>query len=208
MADHSGEQFGNYRLTRLLGLGAFAQVYLGEDARLGNEVAIKVLDTHMAAEKMESFENEARRLTWLRHPNIIKIWDFGVEAGHPFLVIDYAPNGTLRQRHPVGTRLSLEMILPYVKQVADALQYAHGENVVHCDIKPENLLVGPNNEIMLSDFSMTLVAHTSEDEIRQGVAGRDASCLRRSRCESPSRADASPIARSSGSPDLQAPGRT
>jgi serine/threonine protein kinase len=99
------------------------------------------------------------------------VMDFGVERETPFLVMDYAPNGTLRQRHPRGTTLPLAAILSYVKQVADALQYAHDEKFIHRDIKPENMLLGRRNEVLLSDFGIALIAQSSRYQHTYDVAG-------------------------------------
>src|SRR6266853_3474593 len=125
MTDRSGQQLGNYRLIRLLGEGGFAEVYLGEHIHLGTQAAIKVLYTQLTSESIEVFRAEARNLAHLIHPHIVRVLEFGVEGKTPFLVMDYAPNGTLRQRHPKGVVLPLPLIVTYVKQVADALQYAH-----------------------------------------------------------------------------------
>ncbi len=140
MMDYSGRQFGNYRLLRLLGQGAFAHVYLGEHVHLGTKAAIKILHTHLTDDAIEAFRREARMVALLTHPHIIRILDFGVEAQIPFLVMEYAPYGTLRQRHPRGTRLPLETVLSYTRQIADALQYAHDHKVIHRDTKPENIM--------------------------------------------------------------------
>src|SRR6266567_79273 len=106
MGDRSGnkvgQQFGNYHLVRLLGQGGFAEVYLGEHTYLKAQAAIKVLHTQLAKQEMESFLAEARTIARLRHPYIVGVLEFGVENGTPFLVMDYAPNGTLKQRHPRG----------------------------------------------------------------------------------------------------------
>lgn len=149
MEDRAGQQFGNYRLLHLLGQGGFAEVYLGEHVYLGTHAAIKVLHTRLSKDDLEGFRDEARIIARLVHPNIVRVLEFGVEASIPFLVMDYAPKGTLRQRHPKGSRLSIDTILPYIKQVAAGLQYAHNEKLIHRDIKPENMLVGRNREILL-----------------------------------------------------------
>ncbi|MBV9232388.1 MAG: protein kinase, partial [Chloroflexi bacterium] len=120
MADRAGQQLGNYRLIRLLGHGGFASVYLGEHVHLGTLAAIKVLDRWLIHDELENFSKEARTIARLEHPHIVRVLDFGVEGQVPFLVMSYAPNGTLRQRHPKGARLSLDTIVPYVKQVAAA----------------------------------------------------------------------------------------
>jgi len=101
----------------------------------------------------------------------VRVFDFGIEGETPYLVMDYAPYGTVRKRHSKGVALPLPTILGYVKQVADALQYAHDEHFIHRDIKPENLLVGRRQEILLSDFGIALIAQTSRSQNLQDVAG-------------------------------------
>src|SRR5437899_6372087 len=85
--------------------------------------------------------------------------------------MDYAPNDTLRHRHPRGTRLPSAVFLPYVKQVASALQYAHDQKLIHRDVKPENMLLGRNNEVLLSDFGIATIAHTSRSLHTQDISG-------------------------------------
>jgi serine/threonine protein kinase len=171
MVDYIGRQFGNYQLTRLLGEGAFAQVYLGEHIYLNTQAAIKILSTQSEDESMDRFREEARNIARLIHPNIVRVLEFGVESNTPFLVMDYAPNGTLRQHHPPGTVLPLPTIVSYIKQVAEALQYAHDEKLIHRDVKPENILLGRRNEVLLSDFGIALIAQTLHDRSVQNVAG-------------------------------------
>src|SRR5437762_7287454 len=85
MADRVGQQLGNYRLTRLLGEGGFAEVYLGEHVHLGTYAAIKVLHAQLARDEVEKFRNEARTIARLEHPYIVRVLDFGVEDKTPFL---------------------------------------------------------------------------------------------------------------------------
>ena len=171
MADRIGQQLGNYRLTRLLGQGGFAEVYLGEHIYLKTQAAVKVLYTQLAREDFEDFQAEARTVANLEHPNIVRVLEFGIEGAVPFLVMSYAPNGSLRQRHPRGTPLPLPLILQYVRQVADALQYAHDEKLIHRDIKPENMLLGRRNEVLLSDFGIAIISQTSRSKSVQEVIG-------------------------------------
>src|SRR6266851_1833333 len=170
MADRVGQQIDDYRLIRLLGAGNFGEVYLGEHIHYQTQVAVKVLKIHLTPDTLKDFLNEARTVR-LKHPHIIQIVDFGIADNTPFLVMDYAPNGTLRQRHPQGTRLPLQSILPYVKQVASALQYAHDTRLIHRDVKPQNMLLGRNNEVLLSDFGIAVVAHTERSLTTQEMAG-------------------------------------
>src|SRR3989440_8385169 len=172
MADNrSGQQLGNYRLTRLLGQGGFADVYLGEHIYLKTQAAIKILQIRLAGDDMQGFLNEARTIASLKHPHIVRVLDFGVEGATPFLVMEYAPLGTLRQRYPQGTRLPLATIVSYVKQVASALQYAHERKLIHRDIKPENMLLESVNEILLSDFGLALFVQSSDYQTTQETAG-------------------------------------
>ena len=121
MANLVGQQLGNYRLLQLLGQGSFAEVYMGEHLHLNTPAAIKVLHARFTDEFSERFYTEARTIARLAHPNIVRVLDFDVENCCPFLVMEYAPNGTLRQRHPKGTKVPLDTIIPYVKQLAEAL---------------------------------------------------------------------------------------
>ena len=171
MADRSGQQLGNYRLIRLVGKGGFAEVYLGEHIYLSTPVAVKVLHTQLESEDMAGFLNEARTIARLIHPHIIRVTDFGLDAETPFLVMDYAPNGTLRQRHLRGTKLPLTTIVPYVRQLAEALQHAHDEKLIHRDIKPENMLLGRKNEVLLGDFGIATIAHRTATQNTQMIAG-------------------------------------
>lgn len=166
-----GELLGNYRLTQLLGRGSFADVYLGEHIHLKTQAAIKVLDMRLTNDDMSDFLKEARTIARLKHPSIIQVLEFGVEKNMPFLVMDYAPNGSLRARFPKGTRLSAEDIQPYVMQIASALQHAHDEKLIHRDVKPENMLLGSNDEVLLADFGIAVVANSSRTQSMQGVAG-------------------------------------
>jgi serine/threonine protein kinase len=154
-------QFGNYRLLRLLGRGGFADVYLGSHIHLETLIAIKVLHAQLVKEESERFRREARIIARLDHPHIVHILDFDVQDGTPFLIMNYVPNGTLRQHYPRGMRLPLSTVVSYVQQTASALQYAHEQHVIHCDIKPENLLVGRHQEVVLSDFGIALVVQHS-----------------------------------------------
>jgi serine/threonine protein kinase len=156
VSDRVGQQLGNYRLLKLLGQGGFADVYLGEHIHLSTQAAIKVLRTQLTSEDIANFRIEARTIAHLSHPNIVQVLDFGVENNAPFLVMAYAPNGTLRQRYERGQSLPPMSILAYVKEVASALQYAHDQKLIHRDVKPENMLIGRNNEILLSDFGIAL----------------------------------------------------
>src|SRR5438132_3005358 len=152
---------GNYRLVSLLGTGGYAEVYLGQHIRLELQAAIKVLHTHLTANEAEHFQHEAQTIAKLAHPAIVRVFDFDVQDGVPFLVMDYAPDGSLRHRYPKGSVVPLPQIASCVKQVAAALQYAHDKKFIHRDVKPENMLVGRHQEVLLSDFGIATITHST-----------------------------------------------
>jgi serine/threonine protein kinase len=163
MTDRSGQDLGHYRLVRLLGTGGFADVYLAEHRTLNTLAAIKVLNLYLATqEQVDQFSQEAYLIARLIHPHIVRVLDFGVEDTVPFLVMDYAPYGTLRHLYPHGTLVPLWQVLSSVQQIAPALQYAHDHQIIHRDVKPENLLLGRQGEIWLSDFGIAVVAHNTD----------------------------------------------
>jgi serine/threonine protein kinase/outer membrane protein assembly factor BamB len=171
MVDRVGQQLANYRLIRLLGRGGFAEVYLGEHLRLNTQAAIKVLHTSFEDDDVEGFLHEAQTVARLRHPHIVRVFDFDVANHTPFLVMDYLPNGNIRRSHPKGTPLPLPTIVSYVTQVASALQYAHDKKLIHQDIKPENMLLDRDNTLVLSDFGIALMSQSSRYQSTQEVAG-------------------------------------
>lgn len=163
MADLVGRQLGNYRLIRFLGRGDVAEVYLGEHIPSNNQVAIKVLSIYGG--QPEAFQNAAHALTQLNLPHILRIVDYGINDPYAFLVMDYLSNGNLRQRHPKGETVPLATIVSYVRQVTQALQYAHSKELFHSNIKPENMLIGSQNEILLGDFDTTWLETTLDDHV-------------------------------------------
>ncbi len=171
MTDRVGQQLGNYRLLRLIGRSSLAEVYLGEHLHLGTQAAIKVLHAHVASENSEQIRTEARMLARLAHPHIVRLLDLIIEDGIPFLVMEYAPNGTLRERHPKGNRVPLDAVVSYVKQVAEALHYIHQQKLIHRNIKPENMVLGRNNEVLLSDFGVAIIAQSTRSQPTLEAAG-------------------------------------
>ncbi len=151
------QQLGKYRLTGFLGKGSYAEVYLGEHVYLKTPAALKVMLDPMTDQQMNALLIEAQLVARLEHPGIVRVLDFGIEADLPFLVLQYAPQGTLRDRHPRGTLLAPSTVSSYLKQAAAALQAAHDQRVIHRDIKPGNMLLGARNEVLLSDFGIAIM---------------------------------------------------
>src|SRR5437868_3625208 len=133
--NYSGHWFGHYRLNRRIGKGGSADVYEGWDRYLGRRVAIKVLKGELAEHARVSLLREARTLARLDHPHIIRIIELDIHNNIPYLVMTYAPNGSLRQKHPYGEVLSMDIIMDYVWQISDALSYLHSQGIIHQDIK-------------------------------------------------------------------------
>jgi serine/threonine protein kinase len=166
MAHHVGQRFGSYRLKRLLSeRGAFADVYEGEHVSERTQVAVKVWKVQIEA---ETFLNDVHAAV-LTHPHIVKILDFGIERGIPYLVMAYAPHGSL-QTQPFP--LPPASIVAYVRDIADGLYYAHQRGIVHRDIKPDNILLGPQREIWVGDFGIATPSSTwQEKPEKQRAAG-------------------------------------
>ena len=171
MFDWTGQKLGNYQIMRPLGHGGFADVYLGHHLYLKTYAAIKVLQARLANNDLQTFLQEARTVANLTHPHIVRILEFGEEGHTPYLIMDYCPNGTLRQRHPKGARVSLPECVVYAKQVAEALQYAHDHKIIHRDVKPENMLIGQNDTILLSDFGIATISQSSRYQRNQDISG-------------------------------------
>ncbi len=154
-----GQYLGNYRLIKILGQGGFATIYLGEHRYLGTYAAVKVLHTQLTSEQSEKLSAEARIAAHFIHPHIVRVLEFSLEGNIPFLVMDYAPHGTLRHRLDAEEPTDLKVIINYVKQIAAALQYIHNSGLIHQDIKPENILFGSNDQALLTDFGIAITAH-------------------------------------------------
>src|ERR1700737_3339367 len=171
MLSNQEQQLGKYRVLRLLGRGGFADVYLGQHLYLKSYAALKVLRTSLDEEDVTQFMAEAQTLARLVHPHIVRVLDFDVIGGSPMLVMEYCPGGTLRQRHPRGQCLSLDTTVTYVKQIAAALSYAHQHDVIHRDVKPENMSVADQQVVRLSDFGIALLAPSPDQLSTQEMSG-------------------------------------
>lgn len=160
VGERIGQQLGEYRLARLLGRSRFAEVYLGTHLSWNIPVAIKVLNWRYTSEGAGKFLDQACTLAQLEHPHIVRILDMGIEEHTPYMVMNYAPYGTLRECYPKYTLLPLETVVTNVKQIASALQYVHDQMLIHRDIKPHNMLLGPEKQIWLSDFGIAMLSHS------------------------------------------------
>ena len=160
----AGTRLGHYEILAPIGAGGMGEVYKAKDTRLDRTVAIKVLPSHLAdnARLRERFEREARAVSALNHPHICTLYDVGKEDGTDFLVMEYIEGQTLADRLKKGA-LPFEEALRYGAQMADALDKAHREGVVHRDVKPGNVMLTESG-IKLLDFGLAT-------RLRQGFAG-------------------------------------
>ncbi|MBX3064249.1 MAG: serine/threonine protein kinase [Anaerolineae bacterium] len=152
-----GAYLSSYRLTEVLGKGGFATVFSAWDTRLNRLVAVKVMQRIQEdgdEYSPEQFQREAAMITQLQHPFVIPLYDFGETADLRFLVMRYVAGGTLEQRLAKTPKLPLDTILPLMTQIASALDYIHGQNVVHRDLKPGNVLLDHQGMSYLADFGL------------------------------------------------------
>ena len=157
IADSVGRVLGDrYRLIRPLGVGASAHVYAAEDVRLRRRVAVKVLHPALAAEEafLRRFRRESQAVAALRHPNILRVYDWGEEGGTPYLVMELLEGGSLRSMLDRGSLLSPSQAALVGVETAKALDYAHRQGFVHRDIKPANLLFDDEGRVSVADFGL------------------------------------------------------
>jgi serine/threonine protein kinase/Tol biopolymer transport system component len=151
----SGRALGNYRIVDFLGAGGMGEVYRASDSRIGRDVAIKVLPPGIArhSERLRLFEQEARAAGAINHPNILTIYDVGVQNGAPYVVYELLQGMTLRDALRNGA-LSRRKALDYARQVASGLAAAHEQGIIHCDLKPENLFITRDGRLKILDFGL------------------------------------------------------
>ncbi|HXG76972.1 MAG TPA: Stk1 family PASTA domain-containing Ser/Thr kinase [Gaiellaceae bacterium] len=153
----SGTLFaGRYRVTRKLGGGGMADVYLAEDQELGRRVAIKILHGRYANDEqfVERFRREATHAAGLSHPNIVSIYDRGTTDGSYFIVMEYVEGKTLKELIRTRGPCPIPVAIAYMRQILAALRYAHRHGVVHRDIKPHNVIVNPEGVVKVTDFGI------------------------------------------------------
>ena len=150
----AGTRLGPYEIADQLGAGGMGEVYRATDTRLDRTVAIKVLPEHLATDpqRRERFEREAKAVSSLNHPHICTLHDIGEQDGTHYLVMELVEGDTLQQRLEKG-RLPLDQALEYAIQIADALDKAHRQGVVHRDLKPGNIMITKSGTKLL-DFGL------------------------------------------------------
>lgn len=171
--NYIGKEIGNYRLVEPIGGGAFGSVYRAEHVYLEKRVvAVKIMHTaHLdSVEDRSRFLREAKLLEKLTHPHILPLIDVGLSEGFPYLVTEYAANGSLRDRlrKQRPQLIPLEEAISILTQIGEAIAVAHNQNVIHRDIKPANILFNEKHAIMLADFGIaTTLASASIKNINE-----------------------------------------
>ena len=172
-----GTKIGSYEVISLIGAGGMGEVYRAHDMRLNRDVALKVLPEAFArdSQRMARFEREAKVLASLNHPNIAAI--YGLEESGPIraLVMELVEGPTLAERI-LGGPVLVDETLPIAKQVTDAVEYAHDNNVIHRDLKPANIKVKADGMVKVLDFGL---AKAMSDEPTPGVARNEVSVISR-----------------------------
>ena len=169
---------GRYQVSRFLGRGGMGEVWLAEDTQLRRQIAVKLLPAAFAHNQqyLQAFEREARAAAALDHPNILPVHDFGQQQVGPdsivtYLVMPYIADGSLRERvHAANGPLALAEALHYLRQAAQAIDYAHSRHVLHRDVKPANMLL-QQNWLFLTDFGIArlLDSATQGTQTRRGA---------------------------------------
>ena len=156
-----GQTISHYRVLRRLGSGGMGAVYEAEDVRLGRHVALKLLLESQAtsSKALQRFEQEARAISSLNHPNICTLYEVEEYDGKPVIVMELLEGQTLKERMRAG-RVSLKELLEWGIDVADALDAAHASGLVHRDIKPANLFIGSRGRIKVLDFGLAKLTTT------------------------------------------------
>ncbi len=157
IADSVGRVLGDrYRLLRPIGVGASAHVFSAEDVQLRRRVAVKVLHPALAGEEafLRRFRRESQAVASLRHPNILRVYDWGEDHGSPFLVMELLEGGSLRSMLDRDALLSPAQAAAVGADVARALDYAHRQGIVHRDIKPANLIFDEEGRVSVADFGL------------------------------------------------------
>jgi eukaryotic-like serine/threonine-protein kinase len=159
MALIPGTKLGPYEIQSLLGAGGMGEVYRARDTRLQRTVAIKILPAHLSSnpELRSRFEQEAKSISGLQHPNICVVHDVGSQDGVDFMVMEYVDGKTLDKLTPAGG-MATDVALKYALQIAEALSRAHAAGIVHRDLKPSNIMVDESGLVKVLDFGLAKLA--------------------------------------------------
>lgn len=173
-SDLAGQTIGAYHVVEKLGEGGMAEVYKAYQLRLDRYVALKFIRTELAAQEgfLPRFEQEAKVLARLSHPNIVHVYDFGEEGRRCYLAMEYVAGSTLKdwlRENAGGQPMALDEALLIIRQVCAALDYAHAQSVVHRDVKPANIMLTPDGRALLNDFGIAKLLDKASDVTGTGM---------------------------------------
>ncbi len=165
-----GKKLGQYTLLEQLGEGGMATVYNALDSRVERNVAIKVIlpSKRTSSIFLQQFEREAKALANLTHTNIVKVLNYGVQDGQPYLVMEYVPGGTLKDA--MNQKIPWQTAAAILAPIARALDYVHRQQIVHRDVKPSNILLHEDFRPMLSDFGILKLLEGKEEKVDSAIA--------------------------------------
>src|SRR6266568_1272364 len=157
-----GSSLNQYRIIATIGAGGMGEVFRARDTRLNRDVAVKVLPKDFVADAncLRRFEQEAKTLATLNHPNILTIYDAGLHEGAPYLVSELLEGKTLRDETNGGA-LPVRKAVEYALQIANGLAAAHGKGIIHRDLKPENIFVTNDGRVKVLDFGLAKLCNPS-----------------------------------------------
>ena len=155
---------GRYRIVRRIGSGGMADVYLAEDEELGRRVAIKILNDRYATDELfiERFRREAQSAAGLTHPNIVSIYDRGEAQGTYYIAMEVIEGTSLKEMIITRGRLPVRQAIEFTRQILAALRFAHRNGIIHRDIKPHNILIGPEEQLKVTDFGIARAGALSQ----------------------------------------------
>ena len=177
MLDRGHMLQNRYRIVSLLGQGGMGAVYRARDTRLDIPVALKEMipqqgiDEHTLAQLRQQFQQEAQVLARLKHNHLVGVTDFFEERGNAYLVMEFVEGESLDQRIERQGALSEQRVLECAQQLLDALAYCHGQGVIHRDVKPQNVIITPQEQAVLVDFGLVKLWDPGDPRTRTAMRG-------------------------------------
>ena len=173
MSDLVGQALGQYELLDLVGKGGMATVYRARQQSIGRVVAVKVLPAAFMHEEtfLKRFQREVQAIALMQHPRVLPVHDYGEDRGIPYIVMAYIDGGSLAQRIKEEGPLPLPDVVRLIEQIAEGLDYAHEQGVIHRDFKPSNVLLDSRGNPYLADFGIAKVSQETAQLTGSGIVG-------------------------------------
>lgn len=170
--DLIGKELGQYTITRKLGRGGMASVYLADQESIGRQVAVKVMPRHFLHDPnfLERFQREVKVIANLQHPRVLPVYDYGQIDERPYIVMAFMPGGTLADQIEKGG-MTLKQTAKIIRQVSEGLDHAHRKGIIHRDFKPSNVLMSEYGDAVLADFGIAKMNEATVNLTGSGVIG-------------------------------------